>query len=51
MNCKECRNLMVVRIYGRLESAEEQELQTHVRGCGECRLMYAPRLKNWRDGR
>ena len=40
MNCKECRNLMVVRIYGRLESAEEQELQTHVRGCGECRLMY-----------
>jgi hypothetical protein len=40
MNCKECRNLMVIRIYGRMESAEEEELQTHVRGCGECRLMY-----------
>jgi len=40
MNCNECRNLIVVRIYGGLEPAGDKELQTHIRECGECRRMY-----------
>jgi hypothetical protein len=36
MICDECRDLMVLRIYGELTGEQEQSLQQHVRGCRSC---------------
>lgn len=36
MNCEECKNLITVRVYGKLTSSERDQLEEHLRECPEC---------------
>ena len=40
MKCKDSKNLMVIRIYGSLDSQQENELDTHLQQCQECRQAF-----------
>jgi Ca-activated chloride channel family protein len=41
MNCEECRDAIVVRMYGELTPEEEQALERHVDGCPSCARAFA----------
>jgi hypothetical protein len=54
MNCKETKNLIVIGVYGRLTSAQRDELEEHISTCETCARLYeksAPLMDLQPDGR
>ena len=40
MKCKQCKDLMIVRIYGSLDTRQENVLEKHLQQCCECQQIF-----------